>query len=72
MLIDIIPLNDLTTASDTRSEANKRRIERVDEPFRRVVAPGRTSDEGREIYTRARAIFQRASMARAGRTAAIL
>ena len=70
MLIDIIPLNDLMIETDTRSEAYER-VERIDEPFRRVVAPG-TADEGREIYTRARAIFQRSSRVRVSRSAAIL
>ncbi len=72
MLLDVIPLNDLTTETETHSEASERRIERAETVVRRVVAPGRESVEGREIYMRARAIFKRAGRTRASRSAAIL
>lgn len=72
MLVDIIPLNDLTSETDTYSEVTGRATERAENPVHRVVAPGRTVNEGREIYTRARAIFKRASKTRVSRAAAIL
>ncbi|HKX83072.1 MAG TPA: hypothetical protein VJL58_02535 [Pyrinomonadaceae bacterium] len=72
MLIDIIPLNDLTTESDTHTETTSPRVERHDRQIRRVASPGGEQEEGREIYMRARAIFRRASRTRSIRAAAIL